>query len=905
MKAQSIKIILLWLTISFMAAKVMGQNITYPFQDYKLPFNVRVKDIVERLSLDEKISLMQNESFPINRFDIPYYNWSGECLHGICNDGSYSTVFPQAIGMAATWDTDLILKESDIISTEARAWYLECVKNNNILGGHKSLTCWSPNINIFRDPRWGRGQETYGEDPYLTSRIGVYFVKGLQGNDAKYFKIISTPKHFAIHSGPESMRHKMSMNPGVRDLFETYLPAFEACIKEGKAYSIMGAYTGFQKVPCCANATLLDKILRKKWGFEGYVVSDCGAIWDMYSSSGHKFTNDVINASALSVKAGCDITCGTEYAALKDALTQGLINKEDIDIAVGRLLMARMKLGMFDPPQLVPYSNIPINKLEAPEHRQMALQVACESIVLLKNEKNILPLKFNKIKSLAVIGPYINRDDILYGNYNGKSAKPVTFLQGIKNRVGSKIKILSSKGVVPYDEGGALTTVQAKYVKPSKGSGNGLYGEYFNNPELEGQPAFSRVDTNMAPYWDKNSPGEGVGADFFSVRWTGTLTAPESGTYILGVISDDRGRLYFNDKLVIDNWRPCQINVMKTYKTKLEKGVEYNIRLEYADSVEYAGIRFQWKKDYSDDDPTEEQALFKKAIEITNQSDAAIVFAGISANLEGEEMSVNIKGFSGGDRTSLDLPDNQEMLIKALKETGKPIILVLTSGSALAVNWENENIPAILQAWYPGEEGGNAVADILFGNYNPSGRLPVTFYKSLNDLPPFENYDMAGRTYRYFNKEVLFPFGYGLSYTNFTYSDLKFSRNSINANDSLYVTAEVKNTGFSAGDEVVQLYLKNESSSSQAPLHSLQGFKRLHLKPGEVKKVEFLISPRQFSIITDKNQLVVESGTFKIYVGGSQPDVIAKKIKKYNGVSKEIQITGPENILEDLSYFAQ
>jgi len=851
----------------------------YPFQNPKLSFEERVKDLVSRMTLDEKIAQMQFDAPAIERLGIPYYNWSGECLHGIVNEGGFATVFPQAIGMAATWDSDLIRREADVISTEARAWYYKCIRENNTKGVHKSLTFWSPNINIFRDPRWGRGQETYGEDPYLSGIIGTAFVKGLQGDDSTYFKTIATPKHYAVHSGPEPLRHKFNAETSTRDFYETYLPAFEMCIKEGKAYSVMGAYSAYLNVPCCASSFMLDSILRKKWGFEGYVVSDCGAIADIYT--GHNYVKTEAEAAAVAVKAGTDITCGAEYSSLKKAVEDGLITETEIDIAVSRLMMARFKLGMFDPQEDVPYSKVTDKDLEAPAHRELALEVARKSIVLLKNQDNALPLNKAKLKTIAVIGPYIMRDDILYGNYNGKSSNPVTFLKGVQLKAGAGVKVLYTKGVAPIDGGGSLTTVESKYVKPPSGNGNGLLGEYFDNPDLEGKPAITRVDQEMAPYYDKNAPAQGMKSDFFSIRWTGTITPPSTGYYILGIVTDDRGRLYFEDKLKVDNWSPYQKNVMKTFRTKLEKGKEYKLRIEYADSLDYAGIRFQWKKDSGDDETTEDPELFAKAMDIAAKSDVILFYGGISANLEGEEMSVNIEGFKGGDRTSLDLPKEQLKLLKALKTTGKPIVMVVTSGSPIALNWENENIPAILQAWYPGEEGGNAVADVLFGDYNPAGRLPLTYYRSVNDLPEFENYYMKGRTYRYFNGSALFPFGYGLSYTSFSYSNLKIDKTAVAFGETINISLNIKNTGTYDGDEVVQLYLRNLDSKVEQPIKSLRGFKRIYIPKNKESNVSFPLNIsdlKYFSV--KKNDFVVDPGRYEIMIGSSSEDIRLKGMIK-------------------------
>lgn len=849
-------------------------------QDYlnpSLSFEERAADLVRHMTLEEKISQMQSEAFAIRRLGIPYYNWSSEGLHGICNDGGTATVFPQAIGLAATWDTDLMHRVADVISTEARAWYRLSLERGDTLGIHRGLTYWSPNINIFRDPRWGRGQETYGEDPYLTSRMGVAFVTGLQGNDPKYFKTIATPKHYAVHSGPEPLRHEFNAVTGKRDLYETYLPAFEACVREAGAFSVMSAYSKYLGVPCSASNLLLRDVLRSSWGFKGYVVSDCGAIGDIYI--GHRYAKDAAEASAVAVKSGTDITCGTEYVDLKAAVRNGQIAEQEIDLSVYRLMLARLKLGMFDPASMVPYARIAPTELETPAHRQLALDAARKAIVLLKNDGAMLPLQRSKVRSVAVIGPYAMRDDILYGNYNGISSKPVTFLQGLMDRLGNGVKVACTKGVVPIDQAGSLLTVPTTYVFTPDGKENGLVGEYFDNIDLQGKPVFSQVDKMMAQYWDRNSPGKGVPADLFSIRWTGLITPPETGTYVLGIVTDDRGRMYFDGEMKVDNWNPCQKNVMKTFRVRMEQGKKYPIRIEYADSTEYAGIRFQWKRDDLDNETTSPEQMMTRAVEITKAADVAIVFAGISANLEGEEMSVTLPGFKGGDRTALDLPAAQKELLRALKATGKPIVLVLTSGSALALNWERENIPAILQAWYPGEEGGHAVADVILGDVNPAGRLPVTFYASIADLPPFDDYSMQGRTYRYFGGTPLYPFGYGLSYTSFAYEGLTLSKSVCGTADSIQVAVNVRNTGRVDGDEVVQVYVKSLTSREPQPLKALKGFRRVTIGKGATRPVSITLRASDLRWYDEKNdRYVVEPGRYEVQVGASSQDIRAKAV---------------------------
>ena len=683
------------------------------YKNPNLPIETRVNDLVSRMTLEEKVLQMQNAAPAIERLGIPAYDWWNEALHGVARAG-YATVFPQAIGLAATWDTKLMHQVADVISTEARAKHHEFIRNNQH-ARYEGLTFWSPNINIFRDPRWGRGQETYGEDPYLTARLGVEFVKGLQGNDPRYFKVIATPKHYAVHSGPEPERHGFDAKAYERDLRETYLPAFRATIVEGKAGSVMCAYNRTNEEPCCANTRLMTDILRGEWGFNGYVVSDCGAISDIWK--GHKFAKTEAEASALAVRAGTDLTCGGEYASLIQALKQGLITEAEIDTALKRLMTARFRLGMFDPPEMVPYARIPFSQNDTPEHRQLALQSARESIVLLKNANATLPLR-KDVKSIAVIGPNADAPEVLWGNYNGRPSRLITPLAGIKDAVSADTKIVYA-------------------------AGSTLAGD--------------------SPQADK---------------------------------------------------------------------------------------------------------MIEEAVKAARESDASVLVLGLSSKLEGEEMKVDVPGFHGGDRTDLSLPQSQEALLKAVVATGKPVVVVLLSGSAIAVNWANDHAPAILQAWYPGGEGGTAIADVLFGDYNPAGRLPVTFYKSVDQLPPFTDYSMQGRTYRYFKGEPLYPFGYGLSYTRFAYSNLRV--NSVKAGEPVMATVDVTNTGEREGDEVVQLYLTDVAASAPVPIRTLVGFERISLRPREKRTVTFTITPRQMSLIDNNDKRVIEPGEFLISVGGSQ-----------------------------------
>ena len=821
-----------------------------PYKNPNLPIEARVNDLVSRMTLEEKVLQMQNGAPAIERLGIPKYDWWNEALHGVARAGT-ATVFPQAIGLAATWDTKLMYDVADVISTEARAKYHEAVRNNEH-GRYQGLTFWSPNINIFRDPRWGRGQETYGEDPYLTAQLGVQFVRGLQGNDPRYFKVIATPKHYAVHSGPEPERHAFDAKAYERDLRETYLPAFRATIVEGKADSVMCAYNRTNEEPCCANKKLMTDILRGEWGFDGYVVSDCGAIYDIWKF--HKFAKTETEASVLAVRAGTDLTCGSEYATLVDAVKHGLISEAEIDTAVKRLLTARFRLGMFDPPEMVPYARIPFSQNDTPEHRQLALKTARESIVLLKNANRTLPLK-KDLKSIAVIGPNADVPEVLWGNYNGHPSVLTTPLAGIRNAVSKSTKVVYAPGSTLAGE--AVVPVPASALSP------GLKAEYFNNQELRGPAVTVRTDASINFNWGRYNPTPELSGNNFSVRWTGKLKAPESGNYQLGFTADDGARLYLDGKLLVDAWVPNPNKGDKTVTTEiaLEGGRSYDLRMEYFQNNRENVAKLVWSY------PRLTERMIEEAVKATRDSDVSVLVLGISAGLEGEEMNVNVEGFRGGDRTDLSLPKPQEALLKAVVATGKPVVVVLLSGSALAVNWANDHAAAILEAWYPGGEGGTAIADVLFGDYNPAGRLPVTFYKSVDQLPPFTDYSMAGRTYRYFKGEPLYPFGFGLSYTKFVYSNLRLDE-SVKAGEPVKVTIDVTNAGEREGDDVVQLYLSDVAASAPVPIRTLVGFDRISLRRGEKRTVTFTITPRQMSLIDDSGKRVIEPGEFVIGVGG-------------------------------------
>jgi beta-glucosidase len=832
-----------------------------PYKNPELPIAARVDDLLSRLTLEEKVAQMMNATPAIERLGVPAHDYWNEALHGVARSGT-ATVFPQAIGLAATWDTKLMYQVADVISTEARAKHHEYARHNQF-GRYQGLTFWSPNINIFRDPRWGRGQETYGEDPYLTGQMGVQFVRGLQGNDPRYFKVIATPKHYAVHSGPEPERHAFDAVAYERDLRETYLPAFRATILEGKAYSVMCAYNRTNGEPCCANKRLMKDILRGEWGFPGFVVSDCGAIYDIWKF--HKVVPTELEASVLGVKAGTDLTCGEEYKTLVEAVKQGQISEAEIDTAVKRLLTAKFRLGMFDPPEMVPYARIPFSQNDTAEHRQLALKTARESIVLLKNANRTLPLQKN-VKSIAVIGPNADSPEVLWGNYNGHASVLTTPLAGIQKAVAKNTRVIYTPGSTLAGE--AVVSVPASALTID-GRRPGLKAEYFNNQDLHGPAVATRTDARIDFDWGRFQPTPELTGNNFSVRWTGKLKAPESGTYKLGFTADDGARLYIDGKLLVDAWssNPNNTNPNKTVTKEiaLEGGRSYDLRMEYYQNVRENIAKLVWSY------PRLAERMTDEAVKAARESEVSVLVLGISARLEGEEMNVPLEGFRGGDRTDISLPKSQEALLKAVVATGKPVVVVLLSGSALAVNWANDNVPAMLAAWYPGGEGGTAIADVLFGDYNPGGRLPLTFYKSVDQLPPFTDYGMQGRTYRYFKGEPLYPFGYGLSYTRFAYSNLFIRPDVTRVSNSVTVSVDVTNAGERAGDEVVQLYLTDSEASAPVPIRTLVGFERVSLRPRETHSVVFTITPRQMSLIDDNGKRVIEPGQFSISVGGGQP----------------------------------
>ncbi len=844
---------------------------SYPFQDSALPVEPRVHDLVGRMTLEEKASQMRNRAAAIPRLGIPPYDWWNEGLHGIARSG-YATVFPQAIGLAATWDPSLIQRVSSVIAEEARAKNAEALRHDthSIYFG---LTVWSPNINIFRDPRWGRGQETYGEDPYLTSRMGVAFARGLQGSDPKYYETIATPKHFAVHSGPESERHRFDVKPTPFDLEDTYLPAFRATITEAKAGSIMCAYNAIEGIPACASPLLLQQKLRGAWKFDGYVTSDCGAIGDFYSkdaqgfsgTAGHHYSPDAAHASAAAVLAGTDTNCGDEYDALPQAVKQGLLPESALDTAVKRLFTARVRLGLFDPPASVAYAQIPFSRNDSAEHRALAREVAQKAMVLLKNEGNTLPL--HDMKTLAVVGPNAASLIALEGNYNGQPSAPVLPVDGIAQEF-SKARVLYAQGS-PYAEGVAL---------PVPRTALHVTGQYFANSKLSGVPIMTREEKEVDFDWNAASPAPNLPAEDFSVRWKGTLAVPAPGDYAFEVGFTDcypcqdreTYSFSFDGKQVSaqDSGEPKESRAHSNpgFMLHFADTRPHAIELDYTHHALLfgAGMTLKWKPPAA--------ALREEALSAARQADAVIALVGLSSELEGEEMPIHVPGFAGGDRTDIVLPAVQQQLLDALATTGKPVIVVLMNGSALAVNWAQQHAAAILEAWYPGEEGGAAIAETLSGRNNPAGRLPVTFYASVDQLPPFDDYAMQNRTYRYFRGQPLYGFGYGLSYTHFAYEGLRLKQSEVNAGDSVEALVTVRNVGKFAGDEVAELYLAAPGAKGNP---ALKGMARVRLAAGEKQTLSFPLTARDLSTVSEQGRRSVEPGDYSIMIGGAQPAAAA------------------------------
>lgn len=869
MKSLGFRVLIASLACFSVAMPAVAQDAQKPaYMDPSLPPERRAADLVQKMTLEEKATQLVNQARAIPRLNVPAYDWWSESLHGVATNGT--TEFPEPVGLAATFDTEAIHKMAEVIGTEGRIKHVQAVRDghSNIFEG---LDFWAPNINIFRDPRWGRGQETYGEDPFLTARMGVAFVTGMQGDDPKYYRVISTPKHYAVHSGPEPTRHTADVTVSKHDEVDTYLPAFRATVTEAKADSVMCAYNSINGQPACANEFLLEDQLRGKWGFKGYVVSDCGAVLDIFA--GHKFTKSQPEASAISLKRGMDNECvdftfkvkdDHDYKPYLDAVKQGFLKESDIDVAVTRLFTARMKLGMFDPPEMVPYTKIDEHLLDSAGHRAMARKLANEAMVLLKND-GVLPLKTSGIK-IAVVGPLSNQTKVLLGNYNGTPTHTVSVLEGIRNEFpNAEINYVAGTQFLGRDADPVPASALTVDGKPGiKASYAKLDMSNLNNPSTA-KPAAERVELTI-DVAANGIPAEAQNVKPLAIRWDGELTATETGDYNLGMMASGFFRMRLDGKNVTSSFGGSA-NEAKVGRVHLEAGKPAQLHVEYASGFnpaqsEPAAAKLVWSKVDLKPQPA--------AIEAARAADVVVAVVGITSELEGEEMQVQEEGFKGGDRTSIDLPKPEEELLEAVAATGKPVVVVLTNGSALAVNWAKAHANAILEAWYPGEEGGSAVAETLSGKNNPGGRLPVTFYTGVDQLPPFEDYGMKGRTYRYFQGTPLYPFGYGLSYTTFSYSGLTGPTMPVPAGTPTSFEVTVTNTGMRPGDEVAQLYIEFPDVAG-APLRALRAFKRVHLEAGDSEKVRFVLQPRDMSMVSAAGDPTIAEGNYTVSVGGGQP----------------------------------
>jgi len=844
-----------------------AQPASFPFQDPARPIDERVDDLVARMTLEEKASQMVNRTRAIPRLTVPEYNLWSEALHGVAG-GGFATVFPQAIGLAATFDAPALKDMAVAIGREARVKYNQAAKAGRagrMMGG---LTFYSPNINIFRDPRWGRGQETYGEDPYLAARLGVAFITGMQGDDRDHPVVTATAKHYAVHSGPEPLRHGFDAKASAHDIEDTYLPAFRAAVVEGRVKSVMCVYNAINGVPGCASELLLDGTLREHWKFDGYVTGDCDAVRDI--ETGHKYARSAAEAGAFAVKAGLDNDCTTsaffdqggapDYQRYVDAVKQGLLTEAEIDVALKRMLRLRFELGLFDPLEQVKAAQVEDSELDSPAHRALALKLARESMVLLKND-GVLP--FAKAPArIAVVGPLADNRRVLLGNYNGWPSRSTTALDGIRKQF-PKARVVFEPGTtylrpdVPVPTS-ALTT---------RAGAPGLEAEVFEKADFSGTPAETRTDPQVLV---GRIRGDGPPPSFDAppsaparpTRWSGFLTPSESGTHRLGV-EGFGNRLFLDDRKLVDSTGgfPPPPGVVDV---PLEKGRRYAIRIESIPR-RFASTRLVWMPPQPD--------IESRAVSAARDAEVVVAVVGITSELEGEESGVQQEGFRGGDRTSIDLPREEQQLLEAVKAAGKPLVVVVMSGSAIALNWANQHANAILQAWYPGEEGGAAIAQTLDGSNNPSGRLPVTVYTGLDQIPEFTDYSMARRTYRYFDGRPLFPFGHGLGYSPFAYSGLQVPA-TVEAGQPLPVETQVANTGARAGDEVVQVYLTFPKLPG-APRRALRGFTRVHLAPGERQTVRFTLSDRDLSHVSLDGVHLVRAGKYGISVGGGQPDTRA------------------------------
>ena len=866
-------------------AAVAQDNATPAYKNPKLSAEQRAQDLVSRMTLEEKASQMVNGARAIPRLDVPAYNWWSEALHGVIDSGV--TEFPEPIGLGATFDQPGIHAMAVDIGIEGRIKHVQDVRagHTGIMGG---LDFWAPNLNLFRDPRWGRGQETYGEDPYLIGRMGVAFVTGMQGDDPNYYRVIATPKHFVVHSGPEPTRHFADVDVSRHDEVDTYEPGFRAAVVEGKAGSVMCAYNAINGQPACANQYTLQHLLRGDWGFQGYVVSDCDAVRDIFT--GHQYRPTQAQATAISVERGMDNECygggpnlktDEDYKPFVEAVQQGYLSQHALDAALVRLFTARFKLGMFDPPGTDPYSKVDESQLDSSDHRALARKLADEAMVLLKND-GTLPLKPG-IKNIAVVGPLADQTEVLLGNYAGRPTHTVSLLEGLKAAFpNSNITFVPGTQFLRNDgnpvPNNLLTTADGKPGLEAKYSER--QGEGFRLDMMKSTPITSRVEPNI-DLSQSNLPSEASGKKALTVQWTGYLNPTESGEYLIGLRANGFALVSVDGAQVS---RVFGRNGADTRlgRVRLEKGQKAKLNIIYGVGEEGAPeAQLLWAK--VNDAPSPE------AIAAAKKADVVIAAVGITSRLEGEEMHVDVPGFLGGDRTSIDLPQPEEELVEAVAATGKPVVVVLMNGSALSVNWISEHANAVLEAWYSGEEGGNAIADTLSGKNDPAGRLPVTFYKSVDQLPNFEDYSMKNRTYRYFTGKPLYPFGYGLSYTTFAYSNLTVPQAPVAAGAPVDATVTVTNTGKVAGDEVVQLYLKFPPVAG-APRLALRGFERVHLNPGEARQVHFELKNRDLGMVTTAGQPIIAQGDYTVSIGGGQPDTGAPDVSGHFQIDGQIAL---------------
>jgi beta-glucosidase len=827
----------------------------YPYQNANLSAEERAEDLISRLTLEEKATLMCDQSDPIPRLGIKRFNWWSEALHGYANNDNV-TVFPEPIGMAASFNDELLYQIYDAVSDEARAKYHQWINAGNENKRFLSLSVWTPNVNIFRDPRWGRGQETYGEDPYLTSRMGVSVVKGLQGPaDAKYKKLLACAKHYAVHSGPEWSRHELNLNNvDPRELYETYLPAFKALVQEADVRQVMCAYQRLDDEPCCGNTRLLQRILRDEWGFKYIVVSDCGAITDFFTT--HNVSSDAVHAASKGVLAGTDVECVWEnypYKTLPEAVEKQLMKEEDIDKSLKRVLIGRFDLGDFDNDEIVPYAQIPASILNNEKHRQLALDMARQTITLLQNNNNVLPLS-KKSKKIAVIGPNANDEPMLWGNYNGTPNSTVSILEGIKTKLPEN-KIFYDKGCDLVED----KVTESYFDQFSFEGKQGMKATYWNNINYEGEVV--TVDQIKNPI-KKTTAGQhefasGVKLEGFSAIYETEFIPKVSEELVFKGGATGQFELLVNGESLkqYENWRTLSSRI----PLKVEANKKYKIEIRYAQLNNWqANIELNFGKEIDVD--------YTQLISKLKSFDEVIFVGGLSGNLEGEEMPVSYPGFKGGDRTNIDLPSVQRNCVKALKEAGKKVIFVNCSGSAIALTPETESCDAILQAWYAGESGGQAIADVLFGDYNPSGKLPITFYKNSDQLADFEDYSMKGRTYRYMN-DALFPFGFGLSYTSFEIGSADLNKTAISADETIQLSVPVTNTGKRTGTEIVQVYVR-KINDIDGPLKTLKGFKRVEIESGKTKQVTITLPPTSFEFYDwDQRKMAVTPGEYEVYYG--------------------------------------